>query len=405
MKNAKLIYLTFPFLCFLLINCLDIVDNNPMGQIEEVTVLSASTTLYDSVELFRPPQTSQIFNVSFIKNVTYFFFMESYVPFADDFSVNIYCTSPSARQYHFFDYTADIENNASKIFFEFGSTETGVYSIRYDVLTTANINLHLYLEEYLSIDTYYEKFSTDLINRNILFFSSIDRFSTNQLSHTYEMSFQEDTEYHFNFFRVNPISLTDIEVNGFTNPQVSMQVELNGTQYIFYPSVPTLEYALYSNIENLTHIGNPNERNLYNNSFLIRFGAHITGNATITLTLSDYNGFDLNFAFVAYGIGDIGDGPDTIGDKQDHNNNFINVTIIDDLMAPNATDLQEVDPTVDDKINYALGEVENFLEAQFWILLPSVLGAAGVFYAISHFKPNLKVQTQVIPDGREILED
>ena len=364
---------------------------------------SISSMLYDSVELFRPPQASHIFNVSFLKNMTYFFFMESYVPFAYDFSINIYCTTPSDRQYHFFDYKVDIENNASKIFFEYGATETGAHSIRYDIITTANINLHLYLEEYLPIDRYYEKFTTDLINRGILFFSSIDRFGTNQLSQTYSIPFQEDTEYHFNFFRVNPISLTDIETNKFTNPLVSMQLELNNTQYLFYPTVPTLEYALYSNIANLTHIGNPNERDLYNDTFLIRFGAHASGNATITLTLSEHPGIDLNFAFVAYGIGEIGDGPDNTTEEPPII--LPNVTISGDDLDSNATDFQNVDPNIDDKINNALGIVEKFLEDQFWILLPCVLGAAGVFYVVSRFKPKDKTQIQVIPDGREILED
>ncbi len=369
-----------------------------MGEEFFVPHESSPNMLYDSVELFQPPQDSLLINVTFAKNYTYFFYLESYAPFADEFSIDIYCTTPSGRQYHFFDYTATIENNASRVFFEFGATETGLHIVRYDIATSANINLYLYLEEYLPIDLYYHKFTTDFIDPSILYFSCIDRFGTNHLSQTYSVPLHEDTEYNFNFFRVNPISLTDIILNGFTNPLVSMEVELNGTEFIFYPTIPTLEYALYSNIENLTNFGNPNERNFYNNSFLIRFGAHVTDNATITITLSEHSGFDLNFAFLAYGIGEIGDGPEnqTIVPSP-----AINVTVPAEFTDPTGTDLQAFDPTIDDKINYFLVTVENFLDAQFWILLPSVIGAAGVFYAITRFMPKDKVKKQEIPDSRE----
>ncbi len=363
---------------------------------------ASPSSLFDSVELFVPPQDSLIISVNFKKNFTYYFYVESYAPFAEDFSIDIYCTTPAARQYHFFDYTADITNNASIVYFEFGATETGNHSIHFDISTASNINLHIFLEEYLPIDLYYAKFTYDMINKDILYFSSIDRFGTNQLSQTYTFPLQEDTEYYFNFFRVNPISLSDIEANGFINPLVAMDVILNQTTYTFYPTVPTLEYALYSNIDNLTHDVDPNQRDLYNDTFLIRFGAHVSDNATVTITLSEHSGFDLNFAFVAYGIGEIGDGPDNSTELQ--NGLETNVTIPNEVLNPNGTDLMDFNPTLDDQITGWLSVVEMFVDDQFWILIPSIIGIAGIMYGMTHFIPKDKVKKQNIPDSREIPE-
>ena len=91
-------------------------------------IIPESTILFDSVELFPEGQTTFTLNISFQKNWIYYFAFESYVPFSDVFLMDVFCQTPAGRNYHFFDYNESIENDVNKIYFEYGSTESGYHN-------------------------------------------------------------------------------------------------------------------------------------------------------------------------------------------------------------------------------------------------------------------------------------
>jgi hypothetical protein len=223
--------------------------------------------------------------------------------------MDVFCQTPTSRTYHFFDYTGTIENDISKIFFEYGSTESGYHIINFMVNTSQNINIHIYLEEYMPLDDYYSRFNVIPFNESSLFWD-INQYSIlhNTMEYTYPV--KDDVEYKFNFFRVNPISDTDKIENLYENPDVKMTLTLNETDFDFYRDIPTLDYALYGNVPESEKL--EPDRSFGNNTFIERFGAHCTGNLSISISLDGLIPFDLNFAFLVWEVGNIGNGTDGI---------------------------------------------------------------------------------------------
>ena len=184
---------------------------------------SPSEILFDSIELFKPPLDILEINATFQKDYIYYFEIESYVPFSDFVSVDIYCTSPDNRIYHFFDYETELENNITTIYFEYGAAEEGTHEIKIEVHTSSNVNLRIYIEERESLEDYYESgINLGFLHDPLLYETDISRYSSNILEKQYQFPMEKDNEYYFNFFRVNPLSNTDKVENNYKNPNVIM---------------------------------------------------------------------------------------------------------------------------------------------------------------------------------------
>ncbi|MHA1522577.1 MAG: hypothetical protein ACTSRK_20605 [Promethearchaeota archaeon] len=324
--------------------------------------------LFDSVELFQPPETELILVFNFTHNWIYYFSLESYTPFTAEFSLDIFCTSPTEKLYHFYDYTASLENNQSEIFFEYGAAENGTHTITFQVSPTENINLRVVVEEYLELGEYYDRFTLRPINEEILYFSDIHRYTTTLNTMSYTVPFQEDTAYWFNFFRVNPISPSDKAAINYTDPTIEMKLTLGGVDFIYYPNIPTLDYALYNNLEMIFLNIFPEGREFGNDSFNMIFGSHTTDNATISISLSDDFSFNLNFALVVFSTGIIGDGPDLIEDNATD----------DPIWIPD-NDTTGIPGDLWRKwIDSRYSEISSFLDAQFpWIIMILMVGIIG----------------------------
>ncbi|MHA1675307.1 MAG: hypothetical protein ACTSYI_16980, partial [Promethearchaeota archaeon] len=329
-------------------------QNEPQAQFSEL--------LFDSVELFQPPETELVLELNFTRNWIYYFSLESYTPFADAFSLDIFCSSPTDKLYHFYDYTTHLDNNQSEIFFEYGAAENGTHTITFQVRPTENTNLHIVVEEYMPLGDYYDRFTLRPINEEILFFNDIHRYTSLLNTMSYTVPFQEDTAYWFNFFRVNPLSPADKAAINFTNPIVEMTVTLDNIDFVYYPNIPTLDYALYNNLDLIFLNIFPDGRNFGNNSFNMIFGSHATDNATISLTLSEDFNFNLNFALVVFSTGEIGDGPDLIEDNSSTN---------DSVWIPDNDTLGDsLGSTWNDWIDSQYEGIKVFLDAQFpWLIM------------------------------------
>ncbi|QEE16328.1 hypothetical protein DSAG12_02158 [Promethearchaeum syntrophicum] len=325
--------------------------------------------LYDSVEFFPEGSNVLTLNHSFQKDWIYYFSFESYVPFSDIFTLDVFCQTPASRNYHFFDYNISIENDITKIYFEYGATESGDYLITIEVTTSQNINLHIFLEEYMPLDAYYSKFNTIPLNESSLF-SDIHQYSLLKNDMEYEYPVKDDVAYKFNFFRVNPISLTDITENLFENPTVEMKVTLDEIEYEIYRTIPTLDYSLYGNVENEGFFDL--ERNFINDTFTERFGAHCTGNLTIDITLEGFIPFDLNFAFLVWEVSDIGNGTDGVGET-------------DNSTIPNPFDSDDTElynKTLANTLDSWLASIGFFIESNWWTMV-IVVGAFLIFTLIN----------------------
>ena len=334
-------------------------------------LIPSPTILYDSVEMFPDGQNTLSLNLTFQKNWIYYFSFESYVPFSDVFMMDVFCQTPTGRNYHFFDYSGSIENDVEKIYFEYGSTESGGHIINIMVNTSDNINIHVYLEEYSPLDTYYKHFSVEAIGNESNFFCDINQYSSLRSNKIYSYPVKDDTEYKFNFFRVNPISQGDIEENSYENPDVEMLVSLNGTIFYYYREIPTLDYALYGNVENDEFFDS--DRDLDNENFLQRFGAHCTGNLTILISLEGVIPFDLNFAFLAWEVGEISNGTDDVKPPE-------NVTIPNPIN--NNTEPELHNKTLSTKLDEWIASTGLFIQSNWWtlfIVMGSVLALVSVF--------------------------
>ena len=333
-------------------------------------LIPESTILYDSVELFPEGQNTFTLNVSFQKNWIYYFSFESYVPFSDVFLMDAFCQTPAGRNYHFFDYNESIENDVNKIYFEYGSTESGYHIIDIVVDTSQNMNIHVYLEEFLPLDAYYNKFALEGMN-NQSFFCDIHQYSLLKNEKEYIYPVKDDMQYRFNFFRVNPVSQTDKRENMFENPKVIMNVNLDGTEFEIYRNIPTLDYALYGNVENDEFFDL--DRDLDNENFLQRFGAHCTGNLTILISLEGVIPFDLNFAFLAWEVGEISNGTDDVKPPE-------NVTIPNPIN--NNTEPELHNKTLSTKLDEWIASTGLFIQSNWWtlfIVMGSVLALVSVF--------------------------
>ncbi len=350
--------------------------------IDLTDLIPSPTILYDSVELFPDGQSTLSLNISFQKNWIYYFSFESYVPFSDTFMMDAFCQTPAGRNYHFFDYADTIENDVTKIYFEYGSAESGHHLINIVVNTSQNINIHVYLEEYLALETYYDHYTLEGINESE-FYCDINQYSSLRSNKIYSYPVKDDMEYKFNFFRVNPISQGDIEENNYENPDVEMLVSLNGTIYYYYREIPTLDYALYGNVENDGFL--EMDRTFYNQTFIERFGAHTTGNLTILIWLEGLIPFDLNFAFMVWEAGDIGNGTDDVAPPE-------NVTIPNPIN--NDTEPELYNKPLSTKLDEWLASTGLFIQSNWWtlfIVMGSVLALTAVFGKYKHvFKAQIK---------------
>ncbi|TFH30190.1 MAG: hypothetical protein E4G98_02540 [Promethearchaeota archaeon] len=324
--------------------------------------------LFDSVELFQPPEAELILELNLTHNWIYYFSLESYTPFTAEFSLDIFCASPTNKLYHFYDYIASLENNQSEIFFEYGAAENGTHTITFQVCPTENINLHVVVEEYMPLGEYYDRFTFVPIDEEILFFTDIHRYTSLLNTMSYTVPFQEDTAYWFNFFRVNPLSPTDKTAINYTNPIVEMTVTLDEVDFVYYPNIPTLDYALYNNLEMIFLNLYPEGRDFGNNSFNMVFGSHATDNATVSITLSQDFSFNLNFALVVFSTGIIGDGPDLIDDNATG----------DSIWIPDNNTSGSSKFNWDEWIFARYDGMRNFLNAQFpWVILILMVGIIG----------------------------
>ncbi len=350
--------------------------------IDLTDLIPSPTILYDSVELFPDGQSTLSLNLSFQKNWIYYFSFESYVPYSDTFMMDAFCQTPAGRNYHFFDYEDTIENDITKIYFEYGSAELGDHLISIVVNTSQNTNIHVYIEEYLPLETYYDHFTLEGLNESE-FFCDINQYSSLRSSKIYSYPVRDDTEYKFNFFRVNPISQGDKEENNYENPNVEMLISLNGTIYYYYREIPTLDYALYGNVENDEFFDL--ERDFNNQTFIERFGAHCTGNLTILIILEGIIPFDLNFAFMVWEAGDIGNGTDGVEPPE-------NVTIPNPIN--NDTEPEIYNKTLSTKMDEWLAGAGFFIQSNWWTLFfvfGSILALTAVFGKYKHvFRAQIK---------------
>lgn len=353
------------------------------------------TILYDSVELFPEGQSTLSLTFPFQKNWIYYFSFESYVPFSDRFMLDAFCQTPAGRNYHFFDYNDSIENDVEKFYFEYGAAEIGSHLINIVANTSQNMNIHVYIEEYLPLETYYPQFSLEQMNKSG-FFCDINRYSTYKSNKIYSYPVLSDTEYKFNFFRVNPISQRDIEENHYENPTVEMIISLNGTIYRYYQDIPTLDYALYGNVENAGFLDV--DRNLDNDDFLARFGAHCTENLTVLITIEGFIPFDLNFAFLVWEVGEIGNGTDGIGTNE-------NMTIPNPLN--NNTDPELHKQSLTKTLDAWIARAGLFIQSNWWtlfIVTGGILIAATVFGKYKYFFKD-KVNTFKERIGSEVYDN
>jgi len=278
------------------------------------------------------------------------------VPFSDTFLLDAFCQTPASRNYHFFDYNSSIENDVTKIYFEYGAAESGNHLIDIEVITSQNINIHIYIEEYLPLDTYYNHFTLEGINKSKMF-RDINQYSLFKNDMEYIYPVKDDMEYKFNFFRVNPISVTDIVENAFENPKVIMRIILNETEYVIYRDISTLDYSLYGNVENDEFLDL--DRNFINTTFTERFGAHCTENLSICITIEGTIPFDLNFAFLVWEVGEIGNGTDGIGENQ-------NMTIPNPLN--NNTDTELHNQTLTKTLDEWIARAGLFIQSNWWTI-------------------------------------
>lgn len=371
-----LVVLLLPGRTCVLSNSLSIPAVSTQNSTSDIPSSAFATILIDSVELFRPPETTLSLTLNFTQGWIYYVSVESYTPFTTAMTLDIFCTSPLEKLYHFMDYSVQLNNNITEFYFEYGAAESGNHTIDFVVGVTENTNLHIYVEEYLSLEEYFDRFTVLSVDEDILYFTDIYRFTSSRTSKSYTLPMQEDTEYRVNFFRVNPLSQSDQDQEAFENPAVTLDLTLGGTTFAFYPTIPTLDYALYNNLGQILMGTIPEGRIFANNSYNVRFGAHASGNATLDFLLSEGFPFNLNFAVVVFAVKEIGNGPDDIT-----NGTSGGVNDTDPWLPDNSTLVNDAASWWSDWINARTEKIGNFLSAQFpWFLIGIVTllgGSAG----------------------------
>lgn len=285
---------------------------------------SAGDHLVDSVYLFEPFQDFELIPINLTKDVIYYFSIESYVPYDPLFFIDVRLESPAEHQYYFFEEDTSIHLNETYWYFEYGAAETGEHILKILVETDANLTLHILVKEALDLETYYSRNQLDSIVPDNMAIAEIRQYG--QTYHTTEYTFlmHDDTEYFFNFFRMNMLNYEARQFIDYENPTVKLDLSLNGTPFIIYPEIETQNYSLSTNVEHMgevelwdweTEIFLPDL--LDHPLFHISFGSFTTANATLTLTFdlpSNPLLFNMNFAFLVYtiGAGKIGDGSDDV---------------------------------------------------------------------------------------------
>ncbi|MHA1583757.1 MAG: hypothetical protein ACTSWL_00760 [Promethearchaeota archaeon] len=358
----------------------------------------SAKNLFDSVEFFPAGQSKLDLNLTFEKNRIYYFQVESYSPFSDDFSLNIYANSPTGKMYHFLDYQSQISNNISNLYFEFGSAETGDHLLRYIVLSSANINLHILIEEYSDLESYYKTFSLDISALDNVLISNISCFSSSKRHLEYIIDLKDDNEYHFNFFRVNPINDQDLASYGHTfDPKITMSLLLNGSSYVLYPDLPITNYALYNNLNISLNpaIFLSGGRDFNDPDFLVRFGSQCTGPATISLDFSQFWPVDANFGFMLYSKGNIGDGSDNpediaINDTTTTNstNNTNSTTETNSTVNPPSTNSSDLGflPKINLWFQNQYSAFVSFCNLNFWSIIMIIGVLVGISYGVIYLK-------------------
>jgi len=236
------------------------------------------------------------------------------------------------------------------------------------------MNIHIYIEEYLPLNTYYKQYTLMAMNKSGMLWD-VNRYSNYDRSFIYHYPVKDDTEYKFNFFRVNPLSEKDIEDNSYENPAIEMLLSLNGSIFYYYRGIPTLDYALYGNVEN-DHFYDM-DRKFYNNTFIQRFGAQCTGNLTVLIMLQGSIPFDLNFAFVLWEVGDIGNGTDNIPPNE-------NTTIPNPFN--NDTEPELHNSSLTGTLNEWIANAGLFIHANWWSLFLGMGVVFGVAFLIAKYK-------------------
>jgi hypothetical protein len=285
---------------------------------------TAGDHLVDSVYLFEPFQDLELIPINLTKDTIYYISIESYVPYDPSFTIDVRMESPEEFQCYFFEEDTSIHLNETYWYFEYGAAETGEHSLKILVETEANLTLHILVKEALDLETYYSRNQLDNIVSANMVIAEIRQYGQTYFTTEYTFSMVDDTEYFFNFFRVNMLNYEARQFIDYENPIVKLDLTLNGTPFVIYPEIQTQNYSLSTNVD---HMG---EVELWNGEtevflpdlldhplFHISFGSFTTANATLTLTfdlLSNPLLFNMNFAFLVYtiGAGKIGDGSDDI---------------------------------------------------------------------------------------------
>jgi hypothetical protein len=290
----------------------------------ETDEISAGNHLIDSVYLFEPLQDLELIPINLTQNMIYYISFESYVPYDPFFTIDVRMQSPTEHEYYFFEDTTELYLNESFWYFEYGAAETGEHILKVLIETSANLTLHILVKEALDLTTYYSRNQFDGIVPENISISEIRQYGMAYLTTQYTFLMRDDTEYIFNFFRVNILNYKARQFIGYTNPTVKLDLTLDGTPFVIYPEIQTQNYSLATNVD---HMGEVELWNAETEIFLpdlldhplfhVRFGSFTTANATLMLTFDypdNYLFFNMNFAFMVYttGNGKIGDGPDDI---------------------------------------------------------------------------------------------
>ena len=76
------------------------------------------------------------------------------MPYCADYNLDVYCSSPIGRSYHFFHYHDRIESNISNVYAEYGAAETGLHQITFVWEVSQNMNVHINIREWDSLETF-----------------------------------------------------------------------------------------------------------------------------------------------------------------------------------------------------------------------------------------------------------
>ncbi len=258
-----------------------------------------SECVYDHIVLFTP--TSPVFRtaLNLTAGAIYRFEFETFTPFNPSFKFDCSLDSPEGLSYHISNYEIQIERQSELLFFEFGAAHTGSYEFIVNSQTQENQNVRVFVNGTGSVSDYFQtsaEGSMYKFDATTLDFYDVAVYTQYQHTQSYQIPMERDMEYIFNFFRVNPLVQQDCEQIGFVNPNVSMSLTIGGTEFVYWPEgkVQTNSYSLSSNI------GGQSTGQLVDQNITMRFGSHVTANATISIDLDYGNSLPLNFAFLCF---------------------------------------------------------------------------------------------------------